>query len=992
MNVTDNLKLLRDYADQGDEAAFRKLVERYVDMVYSAALRRVGGDAGLAQDVTQTVFTDLARKATSLRKVELLGGWLHRHTGFVASNLVRSEQRRQIREQEAVQMNATHDSAESLWQQMMPLLDDTIESLEPEDRQAILLRFFERHDFRHIGSTLGISDDAAQKRVSRALEKLRGLLTSRGVKLSAVILGTLLAGKVVAAAPSGLAASISKAALVGAAGGGLGLVLINLTKSFSFKVALGGIIAVVALWAFLITRSNTAPAALQQRNNPVPVLANSANPQPTLNQAPVIPSHSVSKGTFITNNTLVLTILAADSGQPVPNVQMDCTLTINGKTVHTTLQATRFGVCNVSMPKDATELRLMSERDGFANTLLDWNLDQGDQIPAQYTLQLARSVPISGTVVGPDGSPVAGAQASIDVIAPAAPQMRSETDNFAFHHNAITDAKGHWQIDRIGKEAVKNLQGWATDPNFANSPLIQFVSNADAEKQLLQGMCVFKLQPGVLVQGLVKNLDGQPVPNANVLVGHAYQRRASRTKTRSDGTFSIMVNITGRDLITAEADGYGATTIQADLSGSNGPFQLVLRPGKLLKLRVVDENGNAVPNANVMLNPLRDDLKDLNGKAPPPVEVRFRQQVDTAGRLEWSNAPDRDLNFIVSADGYMINRGVNVQPDGTEHVVTLQAGLTVSGTVTDAATGRPIPKFRVIAGWPEHGYFNGPTLTEDAARPHWSTFKRDWHLFGNGKFHFVYDSPMVIGEPNPDYIFRFEADGYAPFVTRIVKATEGSAHFDVELASATTKEITVISPDQKVVAEIDVGFVSPGAELVLIPGGFSHETAEGGAQSALVQTDTQGQFALPSDPAVTKVVAANAQGYAEATPAELTANPVMQLQPWGRIEGRFVSNGQPLANRTLSIGFGQKSQLESIHCDWTAFQTKTDNEGRFTLAQVPLGDHEVTLIASQGNGSAIIPLQPITITSGTTTKVTVDIANLNLPDRMRERFGLGDAN
>ena len=183
MNLTDSLKLLRDYADHGNEAAFRELVERYIDLVYSTAVRRVGGDADLARDVTQAVFTDLARKARSLRNVELLGGWLHRHTGFVAGGMVRSERRRQIREQEAAYMNAPNDSPDALWQQLAPVLDETIDSLAPSDRQVILLRFFERRDFRAIGGALGISDDAAQKRVSRALEKLRELLASRGVTL-----------------------------------------------------------------------------------------------------------------------------------------------------------------------------------------------------------------------------------------------------------------------------------------------------------------------------------------------------------------------------------------------------------------------------------------------------------------------------------------------------------------------------------------------------------------------------------------------------------------------------------------------------------------------------------------------------------------------------------------------------------------------------------------------------------------------------------------
>jgi RNA polymerase sigma factor (sigma-70 family) len=248
MNTTESHKLLRRYADPGDEGAFRKLVEQYIDLVYSAAVRRVGGDASLVQDVTQAVFTDLARKAQSLRDVEMLGGWLHRHTGFIASSMVRSEHRRQIREQEAAQMNATNDSPDLLWQQLAPMLDDTIEALEPSDRQAVLLRFFERRDFHAIGAVLRISDDAAQKRVSRAVDKLRVLLAERGITLSVIILSSLLLGKTVIAAPAGLAANIAKLALAGTAAGGLGLTLMKLAKSLSFKIALGGTVAAVALW------------------------------------------------------------------------------------------------------------------------------------------------------------------------------------------------------------------------------------------------------------------------------------------------------------------------------------------------------------------------------------------------------------------------------------------------------------------------------------------------------------------------------------------------------------------------------------------------------------------------------------------------------------------------------------------------------------------------------------------------------------------------
>ena len=227
-----SIKLLRDYAESGDEAAFRELVARYIDLVYSTAVRRVGGDADLARDVAQMVFTDLAHKAKSLRDVELLGGWLHRHTGFVASTIVRGERRRQAREQETAAMNALQDSPDSLWQQMAPLLDETIDGLEAPDRQAIMLRFFERRDFRSVGAALGISDDAAQKRVTRAVEKLRELLASRGVTLTLALLSSFMAGRAVSAAPAGLALEVAKAALAGAASAtGITLALTKLAGS-----------------------------------------------------------------------------------------------------------------------------------------------------------------------------------------------------------------------------------------------------------------------------------------------------------------------------------------------------------------------------------------------------------------------------------------------------------------------------------------------------------------------------------------------------------------------------------------------------------------------------------------------------------------------------------------------------------------------------------------------------------------------------------------
>ncbi len=219
--MKESQKLLAEYAGNGSEAAFRELVERYINLTYSAASRLVDGDAHLAQDVTQIVFADLARMARALPSGVMLGGWLHRHTCFVAMKLKRGERRRQSRERQAVEMNALRDHTGANLAQLAPVLDEAINRLGANDRAAILLRFFEQRDLRSVGEVLGISENTARMRVARALEKLRPLLESRGVSLSAAALGAALAGEAVTAAPAGLALAISSAAAAAAAGGGI---------------------------------------------------------------------------------------------------------------------------------------------------------------------------------------------------------------------------------------------------------------------------------------------------------------------------------------------------------------------------------------------------------------------------------------------------------------------------------------------------------------------------------------------------------------------------------------------------------------------------------------------------------------------------------------------------------------------------------------------------------------------------------------------------
>lgn len=211
--MIEDCQLLRQYAEERSEAAFTELVNRHVNLVYYAALRRVGGDAHLADDVTQSVFADLARKAAALKDRAVLTGWLYTSTRFAAAQAVRTEQRRRTHEQEAHTMHQLHDLPEANWEQLRPVIDEAMDELNDSEREAVLLRFFESRSLAEIGAKFSVSADAARMRVDRALDKLRGLLARRGLVSTSAALAAIIASQSGLAAPAGLVARIVAGAL-----------------------------------------------------------------------------------------------------------------------------------------------------------------------------------------------------------------------------------------------------------------------------------------------------------------------------------------------------------------------------------------------------------------------------------------------------------------------------------------------------------------------------------------------------------------------------------------------------------------------------------------------------------------------------------------------------------------------------------------------------------------------------------------------------------
>jgi RNA polymerase sigma factor (sigma-70 family) len=214
MSDTD-LELLARYTRHRAEDAFAELVRRHLDLVHSAALRQVRSPQ-LAEEVTQSAFLKLAQSALKLAPDTILSAWLYQVTRREAIDVVRREARRQLREQIATEMNALNATAAD-WTHIEPLLDEAIHALDETDRAAVLLRYFENKSLREVGQALGASENAAQKRLTRAVEQLRDFFAERGVAVGASGLAVAMSANAVQAAPAGVASTISAATLAATA-------------------------------------------------------------------------------------------------------------------------------------------------------------------------------------------------------------------------------------------------------------------------------------------------------------------------------------------------------------------------------------------------------------------------------------------------------------------------------------------------------------------------------------------------------------------------------------------------------------------------------------------------------------------------------------------------------------------------------------------------------------------------------------------------------
>lgn len=967
MNASDS-ELLQEFAREGSERAFTELMHRHVDLVYTAALRQVGLDVQAAEDVAQVVFTDMARKAHQLTRHPTLVGWLYSSTRYAAAQFRRSENRRLVRESTAQAMSQllSANEPEPDWNQLRPVLDEAMHDLNDADRELVLLRYFEKRPLSEIGANLGLSENTARMRVERALDKLQGILARRGITSSASALGIVIGGRGVMATPKDVIGRIGSAALARSGPG--------VTRVASGKIPMAVAIVLLGvsgllwkapkLWNHSAATEVGSFATAGSKGMDTVDVADSGDL--VGNGASKVASQvSTLKGDgsleLAKSPALILSFLTKNSGQAIPGVEVRCHGWQGAQLSSRSIAGTHLGEAVVRIAPGTTRLELTVIAEGFADTKLRWNPERGDVIPTDYTVRLEKAVLIGGSVLDPDGQPVAGAKVSWGHTLDGSEQKGIESQEFGLIE-ATTDIAGRWSLHRIGEAMLPRVRGGATHPDFQPSPDVNLARLPDDEQRLRQQAHVFHLKPAVVLRGVVVNEDDDPIGGANVLVGQLDWDGSRETKTEADGTFEVRGAAAGEIPVTAEADGYAAKSMRLTLTEVNEPVRLVLGRGTPLRLRVLSRTGAPVPQAYVYLNNMESGGLRA-GTMTQLLQVSFTGRSDDEGRVVWNDAPPGIHQFDIHATGCMRTNQVSIPADGKEHVVILGSSLMVQGRVKDADTGQDLSQFVLRFGWPnQHPMPPGTNAG-------FSSIGRFAVQFSGGAYKHYIEEEILPGSSDQRCVMKCEADGYLSQVSRPLRYDEGIITWDVALVRASEIEVTVVDPAGRVAGGADIGLLNSGISLILrngrIPNGYP------GYPGSLRQADANGRVTLMVDPNVSRIVVAHPTGFVETDFAALKNNPFVLLKPWGRIEGGFQGPQNFSAGKLVAVS-PINSQLGELIFDITA---TTDAGGRFVLSQVPPGPVTVNHLGviDYGNGSTISePVQTVeaSVAPDETTQVT----------------------
>jgi len=903
---TDRELICRFAADK-DEAAFETLFRRHGPMVLAAA-RRVLGNSHDAEDVCQAAFLLLAKKAGTERWRTSIAPWLHRTAHLMALKARTSAVRRVKREGKAAKPEG-NPLAEMSGQDLMAVLDAEILTLPDTLREPIVLCYLEGATRDEAADRLGCPLSTLKNRLERGRDRLHAALVRRGLGLSTVLLGTLLTRSNNANADV-LAEQTAHAA--GAIARGRSPVVSDTVRRLIEGTAMTRLKPLFGVLLLGGLVASTGAIAGRGGDNPPPK-------EPLAKEAP----KPAADPSAIADGQMRITVLDP-GGKPVPgaNVHGSTWTEEPGFKANQDVETDAAGVAVIKLPKTYYIHRLWASKKGLASLYAGWEQNElsiGKGVPAEYTFRLGRTTTAGGRVVDEAGKPIAGAKVSVDLASDPKPphgdgRARFNGNLAGFTEPAITDADGRWRIDNVPDLSDVELRVMVSHPDFLPDDSARAAgASHNSAGSPLKGSAVVTLKRGVICRGRVTDPDGNPVKDAIVIHGDdPYRgRETSKFPTDADGRFRLPALKAGHTTLTVIAAGWAPQMRKVDLRDGVPEQDFRLEPGKPVRLKIVDGTGKPVPSASVWLHEWKGSKSinsDHDPNHPKVPDTGIPKKVDAAGLWEWKYAPADPVKVSIYAKGFA-ELQTEVTGGTAEKTITLKSEHRITGRVTDAVTGKPIPQFTVIP-------------VDVFGKDHLSAERFNGKVGKDGRLDFRAeraDIPLRV---------RIEAPGYRVQDGPEFRLGDDAARKqDFRLQPSPPRTGTVVDEGGKPVAGAAVLMATPTEQINLDSDMDGH----------VAHTDAAGRFEFPDPGTAWSLVVRTEAGTAFADLAADKADAgTITLRRWAAVKGRFVDGGKPVRGATVFVHPVRAESGDGPRV-YAVQQGTTDANGRFEFPRVPPG-------------------------------------------------------
>jgi RNA polymerase sigma factor (sigma-70 family) len=921
--------LLADYVRDRSPAAFSQIVHRHIHMVHAAAWRQVG-DPHLAQDITQTVFLLLWQRASSINRNTQLAGWLLLATRNVAMNAKKQEMRLKRRERQVAQMTSEPQPAQSPEANaILPLLDNAIAALDATDRDAIVGRFFHSQSLSEVGERIGLSGDAAAKRVSRALTKLRQMLERRGVTASEATLTALL--PTIAfhpVAPTTLVSTVLTGSSAAASATVVSLLRAALHPPKMMFVPIAAVMAGIAVLggvAYLAVISHRSPQAATPPAQVIPVVL------PVPAAAPV------------DDRTVTLLLVDDKTNAPITNAKVEVDVNNNRESSQAVGSDGKF---LLHLPPEFESVRVYCRATGRVAMGLSFEAYafKGDS-PREYTVPMQAGITVGGVVVDDAGKPLAGANIHLSQFFDGS---ASDAPGTRLNESATTDANGKWEINGVPKK-MDRLYLEVAHPAYPRGSYANALDGSHVD-ELRRGVFKTAMQQhkGKDIDGVVLDSQDQPVEQAKVVVANdRYEQDKPTAMTDALGQFHVSNVMTRwQSFLTVTAEGFAPE--QVPLPGDDdNPTQpkpkisptlkIHMKEPSVLQGTVVDPNGTPIEGVRV-------EAENWRGNRA----LEWSTKTDADGHFIWRDAPADSLQINAFKDKSTVEY-YEVTPGATSVKITLYPPVKISGTVVDADTKTPIPAFRIVYG----NHSGGP---DDVI---WQTGSA--RKLANGKYSAEISQFFNGGK------LRIEAEDYIPAISRMIQGSEGTITVNFELKKGHGPSGIVVNPDGKPMPNMRVACIPQGTGLYF----DSDQDLSNRADVAMVDTDKDGHFQFQPQDKKYAFVVFDDEGFALVTGEQLAGDGKIKLQKWARIEGDYRRNASPAKSAVVGATPQWERSPTMGMIRMAARKATTDANGHFAIDRLPPCD-QVSLdeLVPLGEGSeTYAQLAQVTTTSGQTTTV-----------------------